>query len=247
MTCLNVVYDKGAPQDCLLKLWTAGTWRNPCYRFPPLLLPPSDSPTSRIEAATRVFPSLARLPPNVQHMILKLCEDDAFLWRYATVYELARRMNWDYFCAGTLSFDEIHTWSRRPVPKLPQTLNYGLPSGANTISPDLPIARAINEGYILLIIDSQGLRDILRLPELVDRPDYRSEGLRFISGPAESFSGFSVDFKYGPARLIVPPGRKVQVWRSQVPPNNEMIIDSEGPSPELALHTDLFSFSPWGA
>ncbi|CAG9986407.1 unnamed protein product [Clonostachys byssicola] len=230
--CLNVVYDKRAPQDCLLKLWTAGTWRNPCYRSPPLLLSPSDNPTSRMEAAVHVFPSLARLPHNVQHMILKDC-DDAFLWRYATVYELARRMNWDHFYAGTLSIDRIHSWSR------PQEL----PSEANTIIEDLPVEGANNEGYILLIIDSQGLRDILRLPELWDRPDYCSEGLRFISGPAESFSGFSVDFKYGLARLIVPPGRKVQFWRSHSPPNNQMIIDSEGPSPDFPLYTGLFSAS----
>uniref|UniRef100_A0A8H7NMI4 Uncharacterized protein n=1 Tax=Bionectria ochroleuca TaxID=29856 RepID=A0A8H7NMI4_BIOOC len=234
-------FDEIAPQDRFLKLWTASTWRDPCYRCPPSVLPPSDNPAACIRAAILVcnMPLLARLPHNVQHMIFELC-GDPLPWRYTTVCELARRMNCDPFFDGTLSLDEIHTWSRRRVPTLSQTLDRGQPSEVHGSRLELPVAEVSNEGYILLVVDSQGLRDILRVAELVDSPGFRSEKLRFISGPAESFSGFFVDFKYGLARLIVPSGRQVQVWESEVPPDSQMIIDPAGPSPDLAPHTSLF-------
>ncbi|CAH0046409.1 unnamed protein product [Clonostachys solani] len=243
--CLNLFFDEIKGQDRFMKLWIASTWKDPCYRCPPLLLPPSDNPEACIDAAGFVCrrPSLVKLPPSVQRMILDLCGDDVFLWRYTTVCELARQINWAPSFAGTLPLGEIHGWSRTQEPTVLQSLNDGQPLEAHTNSAQLRAAKSSNEQYILLVIDSQGLRDIVRLHELVDRRRSRSEKLRYISGPVESFSGFSVDFMYGLARLVVPSGRKVQVWHSQVPPNNEMMIDSVGPPPDLAPRTSLFSAS----
>ncbi|VUC31983.1 unnamed protein product [Clonostachys rosea] len=228
-------------QDRSRKLSIASTWRDPCYHCPTLLLPPADNNVDAVEDVCRI-PSLTYLPDSVQHMGLKIRGDPA-VWRYHSVSELALELNCAPSFAGKLALDQIHRWSRGQVPTLSQTLSDGQPSAAHTSRPELPVAKASKKPYILFIIDSQGIRHILRVAELVDRPDHRSEKLRYISGPAESFSGFSVQFMFGLARLIVPPGRKVQIWRSEVPPKLPMMINAVEPSPDLASNMGYFRAS----
>ncbi|KAM3461432.1 hypothetical protein NHJ6243_004952 [Beauveria neobassiana] len=183
-------------------LWHAAHARYPWRGFWPLPLTILDQDAANLAmtyAAATWRMSLNMLP---NELLLLICENlgNSVFWRHVLAKEFTRKLmiEAENATASMTTLLRVESWKRGTVPKM---------------------ATSDAGGFYRLTIDSFGLREIERLPDIPAKSSMRSETYAYVVDSVERLGGIPISFKFGLGRLYPPKGmRSLRSWDTPGPP-----------------------------
>lgn len=201
--CFNLYSSRMAADDKTNRLFNIATWMYPWKNVPSMKLEPSASLESGrgvgLAAELCGLPGLLDLPLELADIVSDYARPSP-LWRFAAVLDLVASLSEE--SAETMEsvpLSSISSWQRGGAPAL------SLDNSANPV--------------IRLTIDSRGLRQIMRFPEMPNPTQARTDTYAFVVEHELVFKGVTADFKRGFGHLNMPTAApQLKLWDRPCPP-----------------------------
>lgn len=201
--CFSLYNKEMTADDKMNRLFNVATWMYPWKNVPTMKLEPSVTLDSgrgiALAAELCGLPGLLDLPLELADIVSDFARPSP-LWRFAAVLDLVQSLSEESAEAmESIPLSSISSWQRGSVPTL---------SLDNSVDP-----------VIRLTIDSRGLRQIMRLPEMPSPTEARTDSFAFVVEHELVFKGVTADFNRGFGHLNMPAAApQLKLWDRPCPP-----------------------------
>ncbi|KAL6414356.1 hypothetical protein AUP68_00874 [Ilyonectria robusta] len=198
--CYEFIAQRSNIDRSLDYLWVVTAWRTPWRRAPKFRLE-----EKVVKSVSSIFnhvniPRIRSLPPEILQIIYEYSAT-SIIWRFNTASEVIQRLtipSSDHLLS--IPLHKVSAWKRSGQPRTTETAH------------NLPVVR--------LTIDSQGIREVERLPGNPPFRRWRTDDLVFVTLNHELLDGAVAHFKFGSLRLELPKTcHGIQTWDTPTPPD----------------------------